>query len=117
MVLIQYNEVIRISQPLPRTAWTPSATPGASMGATSELPTTSGVPERLVLATIKLLAEQGPSAIKARTVATEAGMSTMVVYSHFGGVPELIRAVVDHGYFEMETALSRVPITDDPIAD
>ena len=87
------------------------------MGAMSEEPTTNGVPERLVLATIRLLAEQGPSAIKARTVAAEAGMSTMVVYSHFGGVPELIRAVVDHGYFEMEMALSRVPITDDPIAD
>ncbi|MFC7501498.1 TetR/AcrR family transcriptional regulator [Nocardioides sp. CPCC 206347] len=83
----------------------------------SEEPTPGGVPGRLVQATIKLLAEQGPSAIKARTVASEAGMSTMVVYSHFGGVPELIRAVVDHGYFEMETALSKVPITDDPIAD
>jgi AcrR family transcriptional regulator len=87
------------------------------MGAMSEEPTLDGVPQRLVQATIKLLAEQGPSAIKARTVASEAGMSTMVVYSHFGGIPELIRAVVDHGFSEMERAFSEVPITDDPIAD
>lgn len=87
------------------------------MGAMSVEPTPGGVPERLVQATIKLLAEQGPSAIKARTVASEAGMSTMVVYSHFGGVPELIRAVADRGFLEMETAFSQVPVTDDPIAD
>ena len=87
------------------------------MGAMSEQPTPDGVPERLVRATIKLLAEQGPSAIKARAVASEAGMSSMVVYSHFGGIPELIRAVVDHGFLELERAFSAVPITEDPIAD
>jgi AcrR family transcriptional regulator len=79
--------------------------------------TPGGVPERLVRATIRLLAEQGPSAIKARTVAAEAGMSTMVVYSHFGGVPELIRAVLDHGFLELEQAFLQTPVTDDPVAD
>lgn len=44
-------------------------------------------------------------------------MSTMVVYSHFGGVPELIHAVVDCGYAELERALAGVPVTNDPIAD
>jgi len=75
------------------------------------------VPERLVHATIRLLAEQGPAAIKARTVASATGLSTMVVYSHFGGIPELIRAVVDHGYQELDRAFSQVPVTHDPIAD
>ena len=46
-----------------------------------------GAPERLVRAAIGLLAEQGPSAVKARTVASASGLSTMVVYSHFGGIP------------------------------
>lgn len=78
---------------------------------------TQNVAERLVHATVKLLAENGPSAIKARTVAAEAGMSTMVVYSHFGGVPELVRAVVDHGFEQLEEAFVGVPITDDPVAD
>lgn len=74
-------------------------------------------PARLVQATVKLLAEQGPSAIKARTIASEAGMSTMVVYHHFGGVPELVGAVIDHGFLEIERAFARVPVTDDPVAD
>ncbi|WP_319456579.1 MULTISPECIES: TetR/AcrR family transcriptional regulator [unclassified Mycobacterium] len=76
-----------------------------------------GVPERLVRATIGLLAEQGPSAIKARTVASAAGLSTMAVYSHFGGIPELTLAVIDDGFRELDRAFSRVPVTDDPIAD
>ena len=61
----------------------------------SEDATPDGVAERLVGAAIRLLAEQGPSAIKARTVAAATGLSTMVVYSHFGGIPELTRAVID----------------------
>ena len=74
-------------------------------------------PARLVQATVKLLAEQGPSAIKARTIAAEAGMSTMVVYHHFGGVPELVGAVIDHGFREIESAFAQVPVTDDPVTD
>jgi AcrR family transcriptional regulator len=76
-----------------------------------------GVPERLVEAAIRLLAEQGPSAIKARTVAAATGLSTMVVYSHFGGIPELTRAVIDKGFKELDAAFSALPLTDDPIAD
>ncbi|KXF53948.1 transcriptional regulator [Rhodococcus sp. SC4] len=75
------------------------------------------VPERLIRATVALLAEQGPSAIKARTVASATGLSTMVVYSHFGGIPELIHAVVDHGFTELAKAFSRVPVTEDPVVD
>ncbi|MDV7086923.1 TetR/AcrR family transcriptional regulator [Rhodococcus sp. IEGM 248] len=81
-------------------------------------PTTpEGVPERLIRATVGLLAEQGPSAIKARTVASAAGLSTMVVYHHFGGIPELVHAVADHGFTELGHAFSRVPATEDPVAD
>ena len=83
----------------------------------AERATPEGVPERLVRGTIGLLAEQGPSAIKARTVASASGLSTMVVYHHFGGIPELIRAVVDHGFKELEQAFSQVPVTEDPVAD
>jgi len=73
--------------------------------------------ERLVQATVKLLAEQGPSAIKARTIAAEAGVSTMVVYHHFGGIPELVGAVIDHGFAEMERTFETLPVTSDPVAD
>src|SRR5690242_3262141 len=74
-------------------------------------------PERLVQATVDLLAEQGPSAIKARSVASASGLSTMVVYSHFGGIPELMSAVADHGFKELGRAFAQVPVTEDPIAD
>ena len=75
------------------------------------------MPERLIEATTRLLAEQGPSAIKARTVSAAAGLSTMVVYRHFGGIPELTRAVIDHGFRVLNTAFGEVVVTDDPIAD
>jgi AcrR family transcriptional regulator len=88
-----------------------------NMGDRPRDPTTAGAPERVVQATIKLLAEQGPSAIKARTVASASGLSTMAVYHHFGGIAELIRAVVDQGFKELDKAFSQVPVTDDPLAD
>jgi AcrR family transcriptional regulator len=87
------------------------------MGDAAGAATPDGVPERVVQATVRLLAEHGPSAIKARTVASASGLSTMVVYSHFGGIAELIRAVVDHGFTELDRMFSQVPRTDDPIAD
>jgi AcrR family transcriptional regulator len=73
--------------------------------------------ERLVEATVSLLAEHGPSAIKAREVAAKAGMSTMVVYSHHGGIPELISAAVDYGFGRLETSFAEAEITDDPVTD
>jgi AcrR family transcriptional regulator len=79
--------------------------------------TPDAVPERLIQATVRLLADQGPSAIKARTVAAATGLSTMVVYHHFGGIPELTRAVIDHGFNELDRAFSELPASDDPIAD
>ena len=74
-------------------------------------------PTRLVEATIRLLATSGPSEVKARSVANEAGLSTMGVYTHFGGVPELLQAVADEGFKRLATVFKRVPITDDPITD
>ena len=79
--------------------------------------TAESAPERLITATISLLAEQGPSAIKARTVAAASGLSTMLVYHYFGGIPELTRAVIDRGFTELDRAFSQLPVTQDPIAD
>jgi AcrR family transcriptional regulator len=87
------------------------------MAEASSTETVGGVPQRLISAATRLLAEQGPSAIKARAVASEAGLSTMVVYSHFGGVPELTRAVIVHGFQALDRAFAAVPVTDDPVAD
>lgn len=85
--------------------------------ATSNDVSASDIPQRLIKAGIGLLAASGPSAIKARTVAAEAGMSTMVVYNYFGGVPELVSAIVDHGFGEMERSFGELVTTDDAVAD
>jgi len=79
--------------------------------------TQGSVRDRLIQATVTLLADQGPEAVKARSVAAATGLSTMVVYHHFGGVPELMRAVADHGFAQLDTAFSSLPVTDDPVAD
>src|SRR5213592_3443962 len=109
-----YNHVIkRVSSAIRRSA----VESAQNMGGRSVEPTADAVPERVVQATISLLAEQGPSAIKARAVASASGVSTMAVYHYFGGIAELMRAVVDHGFKELDEAFAQVPVTDDPLAD
>ncbi|CAN7406131.1 TetR/AcrR family transcriptional regulator [Pseudoduganella sp. LjRoot289] len=72
---------------------------------------------RLVEASIRLLALHGPSEVKARSVAAEAKLSTMGVYTYFGGVPELLQAVADEGFNRQAVVFGRLPPTDDPMAD
>ena len=72
---------------------------------------------RLVEATVRLLATGGPSEVKARSVSSEAGLSTMGVYTCFGGVPELLQAVADEGFERQAVIFQRVANTDDPMVD
>jgi AcrR family transcriptional regulator len=71
--------------------------------------------ERLVDAATALLAEKGPSEIKARTVAEAAQVSTIAVYHHLGGLPELLQAVVDKGFQDLARAFVAAPASDDPV--
>lgn len=87
------------------------------MEPTTESAGMSPVRSRLIDTTIDLLAQHGPSAIKARTVATACDLSTMAVYSHFGGIPELVNAVIDEGFSRLASAFAELAITDDPVAD
>ena len=72
---------------------------------------------RLVEAAIRLLAANGPSDVKARSVSSEAGLSTMGVYTCFGGVPELLQAVADEGFERQAAIFEQVANTDDPMVD
>jgi len=72
---------------------------------------------RLVQATIALLARSGPSEVKARSVASEAQLSTMGVYTYFGGVPELLQAVADEGFNRQAVVFGRLAPSADPMAD
>jgi AcrR family transcriptional regulator len=71
--------------------------------------------ERLVEAATALLAEKGPSEIKARSVAEAAQVSTIAVYYHLGGLPELLQAVTDKGFQDLARAFVATPPSDDPI--
>ncbi|PHV64947.1 TetR family transcriptional regulator [Williamsia muralis] len=61
--------------------------------------------ERLIRSTVDLLAEHGPEQLKVRTITEAAGVSTIAVYHHFGGLKELLQDVVAHGYSQLATAL------------
>lgn len=71
---------------------------------------------QLIEASIQLLEQVGPEALRARTVAAEIGASTMAVYTHFGGMNELLEAVAAEAFARFG-ALLAVPETDDPVAD
>ena len=77
--------------------------------------TTEQIVERLVEAATRLLAEKGPTEIKARSVAEAAQVSTMAVYYHLGGLPELLQAVIDQGFRDLGRAFAAVPQSDDPV--
>ncbi|MDS0136346.1 MULTISPECIES: TetR/AcrR family transcriptional regulator [unclassified Amycolatopsis] len=72
---------------------------------------------RLVEAAIRLLDENGPEALQARKLAAEVGVSTMAVYTHFGGMSALVDEVARAGFLRLSEWLAQVEETDDPVAD
>lgn len=79
------------------------------------------VRSRLVAATMAILASEGPSGVKARSVAARAGLTHSAVYNHFGGVPELLAAVVEEGYRLIAESYAAAGVgrgaTSDPVSD
>jgi AcrR family transcriptional regulator len=73
--------------------------------------------ERLLHGAIRLLSSSGPEALQARKVAAEIGASTMAVYTHFGGMPQLVEAMVREGFRRLDRRLAEVAVTEDPVAD
>lgn len=71
----------------------------------------------LVETAAKLLAEEGPAALSTRRLAAALGTSTMAVYTHFGGMDDLVRAMVHEGFARLHRRMSEVSATDDPVAD
>jgi AcrR family transcriptional regulator len=75
------------------------------------------VRERLVEVAARLLTDEGPAGLSTRRLASEVGTSTMAVYTHFGGLPQLVRAVVSEGFSRLAEHMAAVPHTDDPLTD
>jgi AcrR family transcriptional regulator len=71
--------------------------------------------DRIIDTAARLLATEG--AMTARRLARELGTSTMVVYTHFGGMDELTRHVMRRGFDQFGTELDRGALTDDAVAD
>lgn len=82
----------------------------------SEL-TAASMPRRLIEASARLVASGGASALTARRLAAAAGTSTMAVYTHFGSMDALVRAVVAEGFASMGAAFADVPESADPVTD
>jgi AcrR family transcriptional regulator len=72
----------------------------------------------VVEAAARLLAEEGPHALSLRRVAAEAGGSTQIVYTLFGGKPGLADALYAEGFGRlsaaMRAALDAAPPPGDP---
>jgi AcrR family transcriptional regulator len=73
--------------------------------------------EALLAAAHRLLASDGPDALTVRRIATEADMSTMNVYSRFGGKDGVIDELYAHGYRLLFDSLAAVPETGDTAGD
>lgn len=71
----------------------------------------------LINTAAQLISEGGPQALSSRRLATEAGTSTMAVYTYFGSMSELVREIVHNGFGRLQTLFDRVSQTKDPVAD
>ncbi len=77
----------------------------------------SGPRERILDTAIRMLGEGGPETLQARRLASEVGMSTMAVYTHFGGMPQLVQEIAREGFIRFDERLAEAPRGDDPVAD
>ncbi|MFI6707185.1 TetR/AcrR family transcriptional regulator [Nonomuraea sp. NPDC050478] len=75
-----------------------------------------GVVRAVILDAAKsLLIGEGPAALTVRRIAGEAGCSTKVIYTLFGGKDGLCRALWLEGFARFERRLLEVPHDDDPL--
>lgn len=69
--------------------------------------------DALLAAAHHLLSTVGAEALTVRRIANEAGMSTMNVYSRFGGKDGVIDELFADGYRRLVEKLEAVPVTND----
>ena len=72
---------------------------------------------QLLAAALRALEDSGPEVLRARTLTAEVGTSTQALYTHFGGMPGLIEAIVADGFARFARHVATVPESDDPVAD
>ncbi len=71
----------------------------------------------LLHAADRLLAEEGPTALTVRRIAAGAGVSTMNVYSRFGGKDGVVEQLYLQGFELLAAGMREAGDTDDPLFD
>jgi AcrR family transcriptional regulator len=79
--------------------------------------TVSAAREQLIEGGIRILERDGISALSARKLAAETGTSTMAVYTHFGGMTDVLDSIAGEAFARFTRALTEVEQSDDPVAD
>lgn len=85
----------------------PKATPPVSPPASD--PTSLG--DAVLAAASRRFVEGGLDALSVRAIATDAGCTTMAVYTHFGGKDGLLQHFFDEGFARLSAAQRAVPDT------
>jgi AcrR family transcriptional regulator len=76
-----------------------------------------GSREATLAAAADVLAREGADALTVRRIAAEAGSSTIAVYHYFGGKDGVVDTLYRDGFERLASAMSAVPVTDDPVGD
>jgi AcrR family transcriptional regulator len=73
--------------------------------------------QAILEAASRILSDEGSDALTVRRIATEAGCSTMGLYSRFGGKDGVVDQLYVQGFTQLCDAMSQLPRTDDALAD
>ena len=71
----------------------------------------------LLSAAEALLADGGPEALSVRRLAEAAGTTSRAIYSVFGGMDGLVRALFREAFLALSADIDALPQTQDPLAD
>lgn len=87
------------------------------MSAVSPRPAQPDIRRAIVDAAAAILAETGPDGLSTRRLAKQVGVSTTALYTYFGGMDDLVRAMVHEGFARLNVALTASPPFEDPVAE
>jgi AcrR family transcriptional regulator len=73
--------------------------------------------ERVLAAALRLLARDGPAALTARRLASEAGTSPAAIYELFGNKGGVVRALFFSGFEQLAAELAELEESDDPLRE
>jgi AcrR family transcriptional regulator len=91
---------------------------GARWGETAVVPPRVTDAETEILeAASRILSAEGASALTVRRIASEAGCSTMGIYSRFGGKYGVVDALYAEGFRVLVDGMTALPSSDDAVAD